>query len=84
VFLNGSTGEGLSLTYNERLELCEEWSKIVDDDFKLIVHIGSNSLNEAKEFAPMQEKTVWTEYLPSGRFIRNHQVWKFWWRFVHR
>jgi N-acetylneuraminate lyase len=51
VFLNGSTGEGLSLTYNERLELCEEWSKIVDDEFKLIVHIGSNSLNEAKDFA---------------------------------
>ena len=51
VFLNGSTGEGLSLTYNERLRLCEEWGKIVDDDFKLIVHIGSNSLNEAKEFA---------------------------------
>ncbi|CAN5466382.1 N-acetylneuraminate lyase [soil metagenome] len=51
VFLNGSTGEGHSLTYNERLELCEAWSTIVDDDFKLIVHIGSNSLNEAKEFA---------------------------------
>lgn len=51
VFLNGSTGEGLSLTYNERLHLCEEWGKIVDDDFKLIVHIGSNSLKEAKEFA---------------------------------
>ena len=51
VFLNGSTGEGLSLTYNERLELCEEWSRVVDTDFKLIVHIGSNSLNEAKEFA---------------------------------
>lgn len=51
VFLNGSTGEGLSLTYKERLELCEAWSKVVDDDFQLIVHIGSNSLNEAKEFA---------------------------------
>ncbi|MCC5908704.1 MAG: dihydrodipicolinate synthase family protein [Balneolaceae bacterium] len=51
VFLNGSTGEGLSLTYKERLELCEEWSRVVDTDFKLIVHIGSNSLNEAKEFA---------------------------------
>lgn len=51
VFINGSTGEGLSLTFKERLELCEAWSHIVDDDFKLIVHIGSNSLNEAKEFA---------------------------------
>lgn len=51
VFLNGSTGEGLSLTYNERLQLCEKWGSVVDDDFKLIVHVGSNSLHEAREFA---------------------------------
>lgn len=52
VFLNGSTGEGLSLTYKERLELCEAWSKVVsDDDFKLIVQVGSNSVKEANELA---------------------------------
>lgn len=56
VFLNGSTGEGFSLTYSERLKVCEVWSKIVDDDFKLIVHVGSNSLQEAKEFATHARK----------------------------
>lgn len=51
VFLNGSTGEGLSLTIEERLQLCETWSNVIDGDLKLIVHVGSNSLKEAKELA---------------------------------
>jgi len=71
VFLNGSTGEGFSLTYKERLELCEEWSKIVSDDFKLIVHVGSNSLNEAKELAKNSDKNNADGISTTGPFYQK-------------
>lgn len=51
IFLNGSTGEGLSLTIEEREHLCEAWSKAIDNDLKLIVQVGSNSLKEARLLA---------------------------------
>jgi len=49
VFVNGSTGEGLSLTTGERKRIAEVWSEVVDDDFKLIIHVGHSSIYEAKE-----------------------------------
>jgi N-acetylneuraminate lyase len=51
VFINGSTGEGLSLTSEERKKIAEVWSEIVDEDFKLILHVGHASISEAKELA---------------------------------
>jgi N-acetylneuraminate lyase len=51
VFINGSTGEGLSLTSDERKRIAEAWSAVVEDDFKLILHVGHASLPEAKELA---------------------------------
>jgi N-acetylneuraminate lyase len=50
-FINGSTGEGLSLSTNERKELAETWSEVIDDDFKLLLHVGHASISEAKELA---------------------------------
>jgi N-acetylneuraminate lyase len=47
VFINGTTGEGLSLTTDERKKLAECWLEYADDDFKLIVHVGSTSIEEA-------------------------------------
>lgn len=52
VFLNGSTGDFTSLRVEERMTLLEEWSKTIDvDNFYLINHVGSNSLEEAKDLA---------------------------------
>jgi N-acetylneuraminate lyase len=51
VFINGSTGEGLSLSTKERKELAETWSEVVDNDFKLLLHVGHASISEAKELA---------------------------------
>lgn len=51
VFINGSTGEGLSLTTAERKAIAEAWKDEVSGDFKLFVHIGHTSLMEAKALA---------------------------------
>ena len=51
VFVNGSTGEGLELTTNERMELTEAWSDTVQGEFDLLVHVGHSSLEEAKSLS---------------------------------
>lgn len=55
IFLNGTTGECMSLNMEERKKLLETWvqcrKKNNDDDFKIFVHIGSSNLSEAAEMA---------------------------------
>jgi N-acetylneuraminate lyase len=50
-FVNGTTGEGMSLTSDERMALVEEWVKYKSDDFKVIVHVGHNSLVDSVRYA---------------------------------
>uniref|UniRef100_A0A2D4NSI5 N-acetylneuraminate lyase n=1 Tax=Micrurus surinamensis TaxID=129470 RepID=A0A2D4NSI5_MICSU len=52
VFVNGTTGEGLSLSIQERKQLAEEW--VTQGKNKLdhvIIHVGSLSLPESKDLA---------------------------------
>uniref|UniRef100_A0A8B9IRJ2 N-acetylneuraminate lyase n=1 Tax=Amazona collaria TaxID=241587 RepID=A0A8B9IRJ2_9PSIT len=52
VFVNGTTGEGLSLSIQERKQLAEEW--ICQGKNKLdhvIIHVGALSLPESQELA---------------------------------
>ncbi|WP_289023952.1 dihydrodipicolinate synthase family protein [uncultured Salegentibacter sp.] len=51
VFINGSTGDFVSLTGNERIELLEAWSEQREKGLYLINHVGSNSLKEAEDLA---------------------------------
>ena len=51
VFVNGTTGESLSLSPQERLSLAEAWAKVCDDDLKLVVHVGDNALPVSRELA---------------------------------
>ncbi|HET9052775.1 MAG TPA: dihydrodipicolinate synthase family protein, partial [Cyclobacteriaceae bacterium] len=55
IFLNGTTGECMSLNADERKKLVETWmtcrKKNNDKDFKIFVHIGSANLYEAAELA---------------------------------
>ncbi|MDE7111609.1 MAG: dihydrodipicolinate synthase family protein [Muribaculaceae bacterium] len=51
VFINGSSGEGYMLTTDERKRLAEAWMAAVPDGFKVIVHVGSCCLREARELA---------------------------------
>lgn len=52
VFINGSTGEGVSLTIAERKQIAELWSKLaLDCQLKLVVHVGHTSYLEAADLA---------------------------------
>lgn len=52
VFVGGSTGESHSLMVDERLALVNRWSDVVKSTNQLlIVHVGSNSLSDAKIMA---------------------------------
>ena len=51
VFMNGSTGDFVSLSTEERKEITLAWSQNKSSDLYLIDHVGSPSLNVAKELA---------------------------------
>ncbi|MDD4060026.1 MAG: dihydrodipicolinate synthase family protein [Kiritimatiellae bacterium] len=51
VFVNGTTGESLSLSPQERVQLAEAWAKVCGPDLKLIVHVGDNALPVSRDLA---------------------------------
>lgn len=51
VFINGTTGEGVSLTQGERKQIAEEWMQHSGGEIRNIIHIGSSSLEDCKELA---------------------------------
>ncbi|MBI3821771.1 MAG: dihydrodipicolinate synthase family protein [Planctomycetes bacterium] len=50
-FICGTTGESLSLTVSERVAVTEAWCDAVDGRMPIVVHVGSNSLLEARVLA---------------------------------
>jgi len=56
VFVNGTTGEGASLTGKERMLAAETWVKQKDPEFKVIIHVGHNSLRMAQELAKQAQQ----------------------------
>jgi N-acetylneuraminate lyase len=50
-FICGTTGESLSLTVGERVAVTEAWCAAVGTQMPLVVHVGSNSLLEARVLA---------------------------------
>ncbi|KAM9324722.1 N-acetylneuraminate lyase [Gastrophryne carolinensis] len=52
IFVNGTTGEGISLCVQERMKLTEEWVKHGRGKFdNVVVHVGCLSLEDSKELA---------------------------------
>lgn len=51
IFVCGSTGEGPSLTTSERKQLAEAFVQAAAKRIKVFVHVGHNSVAEAKELA---------------------------------
>jgi N-acetylneuraminate lyase len=51
VFVGGTTGEGYSLSCKERMLQAETWIKSQDQDFKVIVHCGSEIIAQALAMA---------------------------------
>lgn len=61
VFIAGTTGEGMSLSQDERKKLAEAWRNAVDSDFAVVVHVGHNSLSDAKELARHAQENISAE-----------------------
>jgi N-acetylneuraminate lyase len=51
VFVCGSTGESLSLTVKERMDIARRWVEAAPGELKVIVHCGHNSLEACRELA---------------------------------
>ncbi|MHA1368607.1 MAG: dihydrodipicolinate synthase family protein [Promethearchaeota archaeon] len=51
VFVNGTTGEGLSLSVDERERIAERWVDNARPNFKVLVHVGHTSLEETRRLA---------------------------------
>ena len=51
VFVNGTTGEGQSLTDDERRIIVEAWVPFQEPDFPVVVHVGHTSLRTAQAHA---------------------------------
>lgn len=50
-FICGTTGEGSSLTFSERLEVAEAWLTAAGKDFPVIVNVADTSARSAAELA---------------------------------
>ncbi|GAT35205.1 N-acetylneuraminate lyase [Terrimicrobium sacchariphilum] len=51
VFIGGTSGEGMSLTREERMRLAETWLAAAGQRLSVIVHVGHTCLEEAKGLA---------------------------------
>jgi N-acetylneuraminate lyase len=56
VFVNGTTGEGASLTLGERLALAQRWCQAAGGQMPVVVQVASNALPECKELAAQCER----------------------------
>jgi N-acetylneuraminate lyase len=57
VFIGGTTGECHSLTIEERLALADRWAAVAKGSpLKLVVHVGANSLADAKALAAQAQR----------------------------
>lgn len=50
-FVNGTTGEGLSLTLDERLAIAEQWVQTAPTGFKVIVHVSHTCARSTGELS---------------------------------
>jgi len=71
VFVNGTTGESLSLTVDERLTLADAWLEAAPENLKVIVHVGHNSLPACQQMAARaQEKGAWAVSAMAPTFFK--------------
>jgi len=50
-FVCGTTGESLSLSVDERMQVVERWSQAAPDGFHVIAHVGHTSLDACRAMA---------------------------------
>src|SRR6267378_3917359 len=54
-FVCGTTGEGLSLSVEERLKVAERWVAAAKSELAVIVHVGCNNIAESRTLAEHAE-----------------------------
>jgi N-acetylneuraminate lyase len=50
-FINGTTGEGASLSTEERLQIAQEWVRVAPPSLRIIVHAGHQSIVDSRALA---------------------------------
>jgi N-acetylneuraminate lyase len=55
-FVCGTTGEGVSLTIGERMQVAERWRQAASSSLRLVIHVGHTSLADACTLAAHAEK----------------------------
>jgi len=50
-FVCGTTGEGLSLTVAERMQVAQRWAEVAGNDLQILVQVGHNCLDQARALA---------------------------------
>jgi N-acetylneuraminate lyase len=56
VFICGTTGEGMLMTPDERMEVAEKWIPEQTEEFKVIVHVGTTSSKQSQKLAKHAEQ----------------------------
>ena len=56
VFICGTTGEGMLMTPEERMEVAEKWIPEQTEEFKVIVHVGTTSSKQSQKLANHAEQ----------------------------
>ena len=57
-FVCGSTGEGISLTTQERMQVAERWKAAAGDRLPILVHVGHHCLMDARALTAHAEKEI--------------------------
>ncbi len=55
-FICGTTGEGMSLTTDERLQVAEKWMAVAPRQLRVIVHVGHHAVAESRALAAHAER----------------------------
>lgn len=56
VFVCGSTGEGVSMTTDERMRCFQRWCDVARGGLKVLAHVGHNSVGDAQTLAAHAQK----------------------------
>jgi N-acetylneuraminate lyase len=55
-FVCGTTGEGISLTISERMQIAQHWQEVAGADLRVIVHAGHSCLADCRALAGHAQK----------------------------
>lgn len=55
-FICGTTGEGLSMTTEERMQVAQRWVAAASGSIQVIVHVAHNSIGESRKLAAHAEQ----------------------------